>query len=275
MPELPEVQTVVNSLRPRLLDRTIVRVRLHRQDILQPRETNLAKCLSGRAIRAIDRRGKRIIFTLDDSCRFYVHLGMTGQLTVTHSPADPLPSHTHLQIDLESGGQLRFRDARRFGGVWWLGCATDADAGMGPEPLSIRPRQLAQRLAKTRRAIKTALLDQTILAGMGNIYADEALFAAGINPLTPARGLSGEQIVDLSRSIKTTLRSAIRHGGSSLRDYVDANGSSGRYQNRHSVYGREKKPCRKCGTPISRIVLGGRSTHFCPKCQRPRTSARL
>ena len=269
MPELPEVQTVVNSLQPRLLGQLLVRVRLHRRDILQPAGTDLVRRLTDRTIVSIDRRGKRIVFKMDDGCRFYIHLGMTGQLTISPSGLDPLPPHTHLQIDLDSGAQLRFRDARRFGGIWWLGHSTEADHEMGPEPFTLRPGQLARRLSGTRRAVKTVLLDQKVLAGIGNIYADEALFAAGIDPLTPASDLESAQISDLSRAIKRTLRRAIRHGGSSLRDYVDANGSSGRYQDRHAVYAREKKPCRKCRTPIERVVLGGRSTHFCPKCQKP------
>ncbi|HZL35833.1 MAG TPA: zinc finger domain-containing protein, partial [Tepidisphaeraceae bacterium] len=162
--------------------------------------------------------------------------------------------------------QLRFRDPRRFGGVWWLGHAP-CDEGIGPEPLSIRPSQLARQLAGTARAIKSALLDQSVVAGLGNIYVDESLFAARLHPLLPANRLSHEQIRLLNRAIKSTLRRALRHRGSTLRDYRDANGAKGGFQKLHSVYGREGQPCKVCRSPIQRIVIGGRSTHFCANCQ--------
>jgi len=268
MPELPEVQTVVDTLRPRLLGRTIQRVRLHRADVLLPAGVDLPAKLNGRLIASIDRRGKRIIFSLDNGCRFYIHLGMTGRLTVMPTDAAPLPPlpHTHLEWQIGSDTVL-FRDPRRFGGVWWLGRDTPADAGMGPEPLTQSPRQLARQLSCTTRAIKVALLDQSLVAGLGNIYVDESLFQAGIHPLTPANALTIGQVADLNRAIKSTLRRALRHRGSTLRDYRDADGEAGSFQSMHRVYDREGKPCRKCRTPIQRIVLGGRSTHFCPQCQ--------
>lgn len=277
MPELPEVQTVVDSLAPKLLGRRIVGVRLHRPDVISPAGVNLFKELTGRRVVALSRRGKRIVFTLDNGCRFYVHLGMTGQLTIgpPAPAAEPLPPHTHLELDVESpaganapaSARLRFRDPRRFGGVWWLGREGSPDRGMGPEPLSQRPAQLGRRLAGTRRAVKAALLDQSLVAGLGNIYVDESLFRAGIHPLTPADALTAAQVARLSRAIKFTLRQAIRHRGSTLRDYMDADGNGGGFQNRHKVYDRFGQPCRACKSPIDRIVLGGRSTHFCPKCQ--------
>jgi formamidopyrimidine-DNA glycosylase len=279
MPELPEVETVVTTLRPRVVGRTILGVALHRADVLCPRGTDLTAELVGRAIASVERRGKRIVFTLEGGNRFYVHLGMTGQLTVVARETPP-PPHTHLEIELASksargngsakdaGDRLRFRDPRRFGGIWWLGADDDgADARIGPEPLRLRPAQLARRLSRTRRAIKTALLDQRLIAGLGNIYADESLFLAGIHPLTPANDLAAAQVGRLSRAIKATLRRAIRHRGSSLRDYVDAAGAAGGFQNLHRVYDRAGKPCRVCRMPIERIVVGGRSTHFCAKCQ--------
>jgi formamidopyrimidine-DNA glycosylase len=292
MPELPEVQTVVTTLRPRLVGRTISRVTVARQDILQPPEIDFPALTRGRTIQSIDRRGKRIIFTLDDGNRFFVHLGMTGRLVVAAAD-EPVEKHTHVIWDLKSQiaklksqisnsrsqisdskseisksqMQLRFRDPRRFGGVWWLGTA-DCDQGMGPEPLTTRTRELAQRLARTTRPIKNALLDQQVLAGLGNIYVDESLFAAGIHPLTPANRLTAEQVARLNRAIKSILRRAIRHRGSTFRDYRDAEGKAGGFQLLHRVYDRKAKPCRVCRTPIERIVLGGRSTHFCPNCQR-------
>jgi formamidopyrimidine-DNA glycosylase len=267
MPELPEVQTVVDTLRPRVVGRTIARVFLNRRDILTPSDADLAKYLTDRRIRDISRRGKRIVFTLDTAERFYIHLGMTGQLTVQPISAPHAP-HTHLRLQLDAAGdaELRFVDPRRFGGIWWLGNVADDDQ-MGPEPLQTRPKQLARRLSGTTRAIKNALMDQSVVAGLGNIYVDESLFTAGIHPLRAADKLTAAQVARLSRAIKTTLRKALRHRGSTLRNYRDANGDSGSFQNLHRVYGREGEPCRKCKTPVERIVLGGRSTHFCPKCQ--------
>lgn len=288
MPELPEVQTVVDTLRPNLIGRTILAVTLHRPDVLCPPGTDLAAALVGRAIGSIDRRGKRIVFTLADGSRFYVHLGMTGQLTIARA-GDAVQSHTHLVIEIEDGGSrmedsrepsspssilhalssffLRFRDPRRFGGVWWCGSGNAADANMGPEPLTLRPSQLAKRLAVTRRPVKSALLDQAVVAGLGNIYVDESLFAARIHPLARACDLSTSDVARLNRAIKSTLRRAIRHRGSTLRDYRDANGAAGGFQLLHRVYDRAGQPCRACRTPVQRIVLGGRSTHFCPRCQ--------
>lgn len=267
MPELPEVQTVVDTLRPKLLGRTIARVQLNRQDIVTPPDADLIARLTGRTVIDVARRGKRIVFTLDTRERFYVHLGMTGRLAMNlfHEPALP---HTHLVVALGgSSDEMRFVDPRRFGGIWWLGHDLPPEGNMGPEPMSTRPAQLGKRLARTTRAIKNALLDQTVLAGLGNIYVDESLFAAGIHPLSQADQLTPEQITRLSRSIKSTLRRAIRHRGSTLRDYRDADGAPGGFQSLHRVYNRGGKPCHVCRTPIERIVLGGRSTHFCPKCQ--------
>ncbi|HWE04546.1 MAG TPA: bifunctional DNA-formamidopyrimidine glycosylase/DNA-(apurinic or apyrimidinic site) lyase [Tepidisphaeraceae bacterium] len=271
MPELPEVQTIVSTLRPRLLGARIVAVTLSRLDIIQPRHTDLPALLAGRLVVDIMRRGKRIIVCLDDGNRFYIHLGMTGRLTM-NDRSDAKPLHTHMVIDLEhpyplpAPLQLRFFDPRRFGGVWWLG-AGDFAQGMGPEPLSVTPAQLAKLLSRTTRAIKNALLDQSVVAGLGNIYVDESLFAAGVHPLTPANQLSMDQVSRLNRAIKSTLRKALRHRGSTLRDYRDADGNSGGFQKLHRVYDRAGKACSSCKTKIERIVLGGRSTHFCSTCQ--------
>ena len=268
MPELPEVQTVVDTLRPRVVGRTIARVRLVRKDIVTPANFDLACALSGQLVSSIERRGKRIVFALARGDRFYIHLGMTGRLTVQARSA-PVAPHTHLVLELSRPTvEIRFTDPRRFGGVWWLGRAQPPDHDIGPEPLRARPAQLVRRLAKTTRAIKNALLDQRVLAGLGNIYVDESLFAAAIHPLARADALSPEQIRRLSRAIKSTLRRALRHRGSTLRDYRDADGAPGAFQSLHRVYDREGKPCRRCNTPIQRTVLGGRSTHFCPGCQQ-------
>lgn len=271
MPELPEVQTVVTALRPRLIGRTIERVHHCRSDICSPRGINLPALLAGRSIVDLARRAKRIVFTLDTGDRFYIHLGMSGRLLTCPCDAEAI-KHTHLAIDCRwSMGepavlQLRFIDARRFGGVFWLG--KDApDLGLGPEPLTLRAARLADLLSRTRRPIKSALLDQALIAGLGNIYVDESLFLAGIHPLKRSDRLNADQVAGLNRSIKTVLRRAIQAGGSTIRDYVNADGTQGGFQHRHNVYDREGQPCRRCRTPIQRIVLAGRSTHFCPSCQ--------
>lgn len=266
MPELPEVQTIVQSLARSLLRRRIDAVRINRQDVIRPAQLDLAGHLIGRVFTDITRRGKKIIFRLDDGDRFFIHLGMSGRLSLESSDAPARP-HTHVILQIQND-QLRFVDPRRFGGIFWLGSDGSADTGLGPEPLLMRPHQLASRVRATRRSIKTALLDQSMIAGLGNIYADEALFAAGIDPRIWANKLTAGQIGRLSRAIKRVLRRALRHRGSTLRDYRDADGQAGQFQKLHRVYGRDGQPCTVCQTKIARIVLGGRSTHFCPRCQK-------
>lgn len=269
MPELPEVQTVVDTLRPRIVGRKIYGVVHARGDMIHPPGFDLCKAIRRHTVRSIRRRGKRIMFELDDFNRFYIHLGMSGRMSV--EPADaPVAKHTHLIIRLtQTGEQIRFRDPRRFGGIFWLGNEPSHESDdLGPEPLDVRPDALRGRLMRTRRAIKNALLDQNLIAGLGNIYVDESLFEARIHPLTPANMLSAAQVRRLTRAIKLTLRRALRHRGSTLRDYVDTNGESGAFQKFHRVYGRTNEKCRTCRSPIKRIILGGRSTHFCAKCQR-------
>lgn len=272
MPELPEVQTIVAGLRPHIAGVRITAIHLLRKDILTPADAPLASLLQNRVITEIDRRGKFILFTLDNTHRFSIHLGMTGQLTLT-DPSTPAPKHTHLRLHLShdlshSVSHLLFTDPRRFGGIRWLGPTGQVDADMGPEPLTLRPAQLARLLSKTTRPIKSALLDQKLIAGLGNIYADEALHAAGIHPLTPANHLSPAQSAKLCRSIKLVLRRALHHKGSTLRDYHTPDGAPGNFQKLHRVYARTGRPCLTCKTPIERLVLTGRSAHFCPKCQR-------
>lgn len=263
MPELPEVQTVVNSLQS-ICGRQITAVTVRRRDILSPAGVDFASNAAARRIVSVVRRGKKIIFLLDSGNRFTIHLGMTGRLTL-ENPSQPLRPHTHMIFHIGKQ-QLRFADARRFGGVAWIGTSA-ADEKLGPEPLTLRPKILAERLARTHRAIKNALLDQGLIAGLGNIYVDEALFAAGIHPLIPADALGPAQVARLNRSIKTVLRRALRHRGSTLRDYRDADGNPGNFQKLHRVYQRTDQPCAICKTPIKAIRLGGRSTHFCPVCQ--------
>ncbi len=271
MPELPEVQTVVTTLAPKLIGRRLVGVDHLRSDIVHPAGEDFAAMVSGRVVASLHRRAKRIVFMLDDGCEFYVHLGMTGRLTVEAVENEILP-HTHWIASLGNGEQLRFRDPRRFGGIF---CDCRGAGELGPEPLAIRPAQLLRRLSAMNRPIKNALMDQRTLAGLGNIYVDESLFAAGIHPLRIARSLTEKEVRTLCRSIKRVLRKAINHRGSTLRDYVDANGEPGAFAAMHTVYGRTGQPCRQCKMPIERIIIGGRSTHYCPRCQASGVPATL
>jgi formamidopyrimidine-DNA glycosylase len=272
MPELPEVQTIVTTIAPSLLGRRFDAILHLRGDIVQPAGFDLAAALTGRRIVDLTRRGKKIILTLDDHNRLFIHLGMTGRLVIV-PPHHPVEPHTHL-IATIGPMQLRFRDPRRFGGIFWLGTTTPPDENLGPEPLALRVHQLAahlaEHLASTRRTIKSAILDQSLLAGLGNIYVDESLYEAQIHPATIASTLTKPQIAALAKAIQKTLRKAITHRGSTLRDYRDPNGQPGRFQSLHRVYDRKGEPCPRCKTAIQRIVQSGRGTHFCPKCQPKR-----
>lgn len=264
MPELPEVQTVVNTLAPRLRGSKIRKTILRRDDIVTPTGTDVVRRLTGRTIQDIRRRAKRIVFDLDGDEEFYIHLGMTGRLTFADDPSVQPAKHTHLILQT-TAGEVRFVDPRRFGGVFWANSTHDPT--LGPEPLTLRLKELQQALGKTARPIKSALLDQRLIAGLGNIYVDESLFVAGIHPLALANQLSNVDVARLLKAIKKVLKKALRHRGSTLRDYVDAQGGKGAFQKLHNVYDRAEQPCRKCDEKIIRIVMGGRSTCFCPKCQ--------
>jgi len=269
MPELPEVQTVVSTLAPHVTGARVLAVQLNRKDIVTPIDLDIAPLLENRVITAVTRRAKRIVFTLENANRFYIHLGMSGQLTL-ETPSAEVKKHTHLILRLQHPKlEIRFRDPRRFGGIFWLGAA-DGDNALGPEPLTLKPARLAKSLASTRRPIKSALLDQRLIAGIGNIYADESLYLAAIHPLTPANELPAAAVARLNRAIKQTLRRAIAARGSTLRDFVGADNAPGGYRVKHQVYGRDGEKCRKCRTVIERIVLTGRSTCYCPRCQPAR-----
>ena len=279
MPELPEAETIARELHRRLVGATLGRVTVLRADVIHGDPRPLSRMLPGKRVIRVGRRAKRVIVTLDPATELTFHLGMSGRLTVTPKD-DPVEKHTHLRIEFPGlDAELRFRDPRRFGGVW---CHVD-DAGrqvkpkgrtlgeVGIEPLDAKPAAFL-RLLQRRRQIKALLLDQRVIAGIGNIYCDESLYAASIHPLTRADGLGDDRGRALLRSIKATLNRAIRFNGSTLMDYRRADGTEGSFQKHHRVYQREGKPCRRCGTPIQRILAAGRSTFFCPACQARDTS---
>ena len=279
MPELPEAQTIATQLDRCLRGVRLGRVVLRLGKIVRCNGTTLRAALRERSVRQVTRRGKRVVLQLEPEATLVFRLGMTGQILVTETAA-PRDRHVHLRIGLDDGKrELRYRDVRRFGSVWFTeGAGHDADArgnarpagidDLGPEPLEITPAQF-DRLMSRRRQIKALLLDQRAIAGLGNIYCDEALFAARIHPLTRASDIDRPQRRDLLRAIRRILRQAIREGGSTVRDYRTATGQEGRFQTRHRVYGRQGQPCPRCHTPIQRITAAGRSTHICPGCQIP------
>jgi formamidopyrimidine-DNA glycosylase len=290
VPELPEVETIARGVDERLRGDRITDAWFssHPQPFKTPR-VRQAKGLAGRVILSVHRTGKHIVCELGSGvaggvaegstaaqradaqypdAQWIVHLGMTGRLLVT-TPEAPVVAHTHARLSLMSGRELRFVDARRFGRLEFRELARGAkfDAP-GAEPLLIGADEFAALFRGRKLAIKAALLNQTLLAGVGNIYADESLFHAGIRPRRAAGRLTRAELERLRLALKKILQHAIRLGGSSVSDYVDANGARGFFQLEHCVYLRTDEPCRRCGTPIRRILLAGRGTHFCPKCQR-------
>jgi formamidopyrimidine-DNA glycosylase len=228
--------------------------------------------LVGRRIREVNRRGKWIVLALDGGCHLVIHLGMTGQLRVLGRD-EPVLGHTHLVLDLHPGqSQLRFRDVRRFGSASMIADRPGVErffekVGLGPEPFELNPKYWRERLAGTVRFLKAVLLDQRVIAGVGNIYADESLFEARLHPARRGRELHPREADRLRRALVKVLVRAIDRNGSTIRDYVRGSGDEGGYQNEFRVYGRTGQPCGRCGTPIHRLRMAGRSTHFCPRCQ--------
>jgi formamidopyrimidine-DNA glycosylase len=261
MPELPEVETVVRTVAPRLTGRRIVEARFSSRFVTPGNRSALAARLAGRRVEKVQRRGKFIVIGLDQGT-LAVHLGMTGRLLVSGQPGE----HTYGIFTLDEG-QILYNDPRQFGKIEWSAGPPKRVARLGPEPLEISLQDFRARL-KRRARMKPLLLNQTFLAGLGNIYADESLFKAGIHPLASAAKLNASRTARLYQAIRDTLTEAISLGGSSISDYVDANGEKGWFQIQHCVYGREGEPCRICGTPIRRIVVAQRGTHFCPRCQK-------
>ena len=272
MPELPEVETVVRDLRAPLVGRCFRKVTCGPHALRGGPLGDVRIASRGKNVRSVERRGKWIIIALDGPF-LLVHLGMTGQLTVTSTKA-PRQNHTHIVWVLDGGDQeLRFRDIRRFGGVHYFPSRTLLDAhfeksGLGPEPFNLDRAYWRAALAKTSRNLKAILLDQRVLAGVGNIYADESLFEARLPPTLLGKNVSSRQADQLRRACAIVLRRGIEKRGSSIRDYVGGSGLAGKYQDEFRVYGRAGEPCRRCRALITRVRLAGRSTHFCPKCQK-------
>lgn len=285
MPELPEVETIANGVDRRVRGDSIVSAWFSKyKEPFRTPASALAAALPGQRIESVHRVGKHIVVDLEPAgkrdrglqpqtrrsgrtvprSQWIVHLGMSGRLLVC-DPDLPRPPHTHAVLELASGRELRFVDPRRFGRLA-LNTA-DAFAGPGREPLTISSEDFAALFRGRKLAIKAALLNQTLLHGVGNIYADESLFRAGIRPTRRAGQITRKRLDALHKALRQVLKLAIRAGGSSVSDYVDADGEAGFFQMQHRVYGRGGLPCRVCGTPIRRIVVGGRGTHYCPRCQ--------
>jgi formamidopyrimidine-DNA glycosylase len=265
VPELPEVETTAHRLDPDLVGRTITHVHLD-----WPRHTPdpdlLCSLLPGRTVTSVGRRGKFLVITLDPPDRtLLIHLRMSGRLLVVPAGAEPDP-YAHTVLALDDGHELRFSDVRKFGQLYLPADPEEILGKLGPEPLSpaFTPAWLAEALGRRRRAIKPLLLEQTFVAGLGNIYTDEVLFRARIDPRRPASGLDRGEVRRLHAAIRGVLREAIDHQGTSL-DWVYPEGGM---EDRLQVYGRAGEPCVHCQTRIERIVLGQRGTHFCPSCQR-------
>jgi formamidopyrimidine-DNA glycosylase len=272
VPELPEVETVVRELRPLLVGRRLGTISVSKCALRRPWRDDWERPLAGRRVVEVRRRGKWIVVALDRALHLVIHLGMTGRLTVDPA-AVPLPEHTHLIIAVGDGLELRFRDVRRFGSATLIdGAETLArffeESSLGPEPFDCDPADWRAKLSRTARPLKAVLLDQRVVAGVGNIYADESLFEARLHPARKGNALTGAEAERLRRAVATVLRRAIERRGSTIRDYVGASGLRGSYQDEFRAYGRTGDPCRRCRTPIRRERLAGRSTHYCPRCQQ-------
>jgi formamidopyrimidine-DNA glycosylase len=274
LPELPEVETVVRDLRPMLVGRSFTTVWAGRKQLRSRWQRRWGKLLGGKEIAAVRRRGKWIVVDLPGELHLVIHLGMTGQLLVAPQSV-PTAKHTHLVFGLApEPHELRFVDIRRFGSATLHESTADLEAffhatALGPEPFGVQAGYWRRRLASTRRCLKAILLDQRMVAGVGNIYADESLFEAKLHPARLGCDLTEQEADRLRRAIEQVLNRAINKRGSSIRNYVGGSGLRGGYQEEFRAYGRTGKPCRRCHTALVGIRLAGRATHFCPACQLP------
>jgi formamidopyrimidine-DNA glycosylase len=270
MPELPEVETVVRGLRESLVGRTITGLTIRwPRSIAFPPLDSFREQVVGRQVLTVGRRGKYVVLELDRGY-LLIHLKMSGRLRVVAPEVLP-DKHTHTVFDLDDGRHLQFQDTRKFGRVYFVDDVERVTGDLGPEPLAeeFSLEQFQRRLERRSGRLKPLLMNQQFLAGLGNIYADEALFAARLGPLRAANSLACDEQARLYQAIRTVLSAAIASGGTTLDDrgYTDANGDAGAYQERVVVYGRDGQPCPICGSPIERLVLAGRSAHYCPRCQ--------
>ena len=281
MPELPEVETVARGLRQAILGRRVLSVTLGKTDFIDD-PAALEQHLPGRQIEAVERYGKFMLLRLSAvtasegtsgngdaaPASLLVHLGMTGQLAPSPA-AQPCGKHTHVCLLLDDGRELRYTDPRRFGRMAYLAEAALAEelTGFGADPLEVGVKEFAERIRSRHARIKALLLDQSVLRGVGNIYADESLWCARIHPARLGAQLSKQQAETLRKVLLDILRKAIAMRGSSISDFLDANGEPGEYQRHHRAYGREGKGCYRCRTAIRRAIVAGRSSYFCPKCQ--------
>jgi len=305
MPELPEAETIARGLRPSIVGRRITEVEIIHEDVLPQGRDAFREIVRGRTIDDVGRRGKNLVLTLDDEAVLLVNLGMTGKLLPVDHPdgggfegetaggdpdpgrgtdagivgengardgaVDNRPTHSAVRFLLEGGGALVYDDIRRFGRVEALdpGAWQERSRSLGPEPLDpgLDSTELASRLGTSRSPIRTILLDQKRIAGVGNIYANEALHRARIHPHRPARSLEEAEFARLLTALRELMVAAIDAGGTTIRDYRNASGRPGRYSRQLRVYDREGQPCQRCGEPVERIVFGNRSAFLCPRCQ--------
>jgi formamidopyrimidine-DNA glycosylase len=273
MPELPEVETTLRGIAPHVVGRRVVGIDVYDRRLRWPVPGNLDALMRGRTIERIERRSKYLLFHTGPSA-LLVHLGMTGSLRVWRGTLPPRQTHDHVDVRLDDGTLLRYRDPRRFGAMLWIDASAKGHRlldALGPEPFD--PAFNADYLWRTTRArraaIKLTLMDNGVVTGVGNIYANEALFRAGIRPATRAHRLSKARLARLVDAVRAVLHAAIAKGGSTLRDYVASDGAAGCFQLEYFVYGRAGRPCRVCGSTIRQARLGQRSSFHCPQCQRP------
>ena len=269
MPELPEVETTVRALRPFITNQTFTEIRNYwPRHIATSSVEEFQTRLHGQTVESVGRRGKYLLFNLDSGDVLSVHLKMTGHLAIVPQEAPP-DKYAHTVFGLANGQEMRFRDTRKFGRVYLAANAEDIVGKLGPEPLSdaYTAAIMKERMNGRWRAIKPLLLDQHFLAGVGNIYADESLFYAGIHPTRPCDTLSDDEIERLYMAVRKVLQEGIDREGTTISTYRQPDGRRGDMQNALAVFRRTGEPCYDCGTTVERIVLGGRSTHFCPVCQ--------
>ncbi len=271
MPELPEVETTRRGIAPHAIGRRVSALTVYDPRLRWPVPRDLPSHIRGRRIDDIERRSKYLLLRFGPD-RMLVHLGMTGSLRVWHAPVPAPVKHDHADLVLDGGIVIRYHDPRRFGAMLWLPATAGVHpllASLGPEPFddAFDADYLRQALRSRTAAVKVALMDNAVVVGVGNIYASEALFRAGIRPTTSARRLSRPRLARLVGAVRTVLSEAIAKGGSTLRDYVDPTGQPGYFQLTYFVYGRESEPCRVCGAAIRMRRLGGRASYYCPSCQ--------